>query len=358
MNLNIKELKSIRSDHCITIIMTSHRTKPDYLKDGLQLKNLIKEIETRLVADTNKKEAENLLKRVNDLANSIDHSRNIESLILFVNEDIAEYTRLPIKVEDRVVIDETFATRDLIRALHQEAQYYILVISQESIRLIEAANDKSVREITKEFPYKNTNFIVSNRSAHSVGSKQTSLIAEYFNQADKKVNKIRKNNALPVLVCGLEENVNQFMKVADLKDTIFPFHIYKNMINEPVHAIVEEAWKEMRDYIVKRNNERKEELRKAVTENKFLSDTNEIWRAIHEGRIKTLFIEQGLFQPVILTDDNEIEYVSEDRRNDTGVIDDIYDEMIEANMDYGGDVVFLPKGELDKFNGFGAITRY
>lgn len=358
MNLNIKELKSIRSENCITIIMTSHRTKPDYLKDSLQLKNLIKEVETRLMADTSKKEAEMLLKRVNDLAGQIDHSHNLESLILFVNEDIAEYTRLPIKVEDRVVIDETFATRDLIRALHQEAQYFILVLSQENCRLIEAANSKSIREVTQEFPYKNTNFIVSNRSAQSVGSKQTSLIAEYFNQTDKKVNRVRKNNALPVLVCGLEENVNQYMKVADLKDTIFPFHIYKNMINEPVHVIVEEAWKKMKDYIIKRNNERKEELRKAVTENKFLSDTNEIWRAIHEGRIKTLFVEQGRFQPAILTDDNEIEYVSEDRRNDTGIIDDIYDEMIEANMDYGGDVVFLPKGELNKFNGFGAITRY
>ena len=56
--------------------------------------------------------------------------------------------------------------------------------------------------------------------------------------------------------------------------------------------------------------------------------------------------------------DDEIVYVSNEERNDTGVIDDIYDEMIEANMDFGGDVVFLPKGELTKFNGFGAITRY
>lgn len=358
MNLNIKELKSIRSENCITIILTTHRTKPDYLNDGLRLKNLIKDVETRLMADVGKKEAEKLLKRVNDLAATIDHSQNLESLILFVNEDIAEYTRLPIPVEDRVVIDETFATRDLVRALHQEAQYYILVLSQEKSRLIEAANDKSVQEVRKEFPYENTDFLVTNRSAHSVGSKQTSLIAEYFNQTDKRVNRVRKGNPLPVLVCGLEENVNQYMKVADLKDTIFPFHVYKNMINEPIHVIVEEAWKMMRDYIIKRNNERKEELRKAVTENKFLSDTNEIWRAIHEGRIKTLFVEQGLFQPAILSEDNVIQYVPEERRDETGIIDDIYDEMIEANMDYGGDVVFLPKGELDKFNGFGAITRY
>lgn len=358
MNLKINELKSIRSDNCITIIMTSHRSKPEYLNDGLRLKNLIKEVETRLMADIGKKEAGILLKRVNDLASKIDHSQNLDSLILFVNEDVAEYLRLPIKVKDRVVIDQTFATRDLIRALHLETQYYIMVLSQENTRLIEAASDKSVREVRGEFPYKNKTFHTTNRAAHMIAQKQTNLTAEYFNVADKKMNEVRKDSPLPVLLCGLEENNNLYMTIADEKDAILPVRLNKGMINEPVHIIVEQAWEVMKHYVAEKNNERKEELKKAVGQNRFLSDTNEIWRAIHDGRIRTLFVEQGRFQPAILTEDNQIEYVAEERRNDTGIIDDIYDEMIEINMDYGGDVVFLPKGELDKFNGFGAITRY
>lgn len=358
MNVKINELKSIRADNCITIIMTSHRSKPEYLNDGLRLKNLIKEVETRLMSDVGKKEANILLKRVNDLANKIDHSQNLDSLIFFVNEDVAEFMRLPIKVEDRVVIDDTFATRDLIRTLHLETQYYIMVLSQENTRLIEAASAKSVREIKGEFPYENKTFHTTNRAAHMIAQKQTNLTAEYFNVADKKMNEVRKENKLPVLLCGLEENNNLYLTVADDKDAILPVRVDKGMINESVHAIVDAAWEVMKEYVAKKNNERKAELRKAVSENKFLSDTNEIWRAIHNGRIRTLFVEQGLFQPAILTEDNQIEYVAEDRRNDTGIIDDIYDEMIEINMDFGGEVVFLPKGELEKFNGFGAITRY
>lgn len=126
---------------------------------------------------------------------------------------------------------------------------------------------------------------------------------------------------------------------------------------EKDHAIVSEAYRIIETYNIKRNNDRKAELLKAVSENKFLSDTNDIWRAISQGKIQTLFIEQGLFQPAILEND-KIVYVSEDQRTDKDVIDDIYDEMIEMNMNFGGDVVFLPKGELDKFNGFGAVTRY
>ena len=70
-----------------------------------------------------------------------------------------------------------------------------------------------------------------------------------------------------------------------------------------------------------------------------------------------MFIEQGLFQPAVIEDDS-IVYVQDDKRADKDVIDDIYDELIELNMDFGGDAVFLPKGELEKFNGFAAITRY
>lgn len=357
MNLTIRELKNIHSDNCITIIITTHRTKPDYLNDGLHLKNMIKDVETRLMADVSKKEANKLLERVNALANTIDHSQNMESLILFVNEDIAEYTRLPIKVEDRVVIDETFATRDLIRSMHLETHYYILVLSQEKIRLIEAVNGQAVKEIGKPFPIENTQFFSKNRAALAIAAKQTSLMTEFFNQADKHVNTLRKDNPLPVFICGLEENRNVYFNAADLKNTIFDVFLNKNQINDPIHSIVEEAWSVVKDYVVEKNNGRKEELKKAVGENKFLSDTNEIWKAISEGKIQTLFIEQGLFQPAVMKED-EIEYVSDDRRNDTGIIDDIYDEMIEANMDYGGDVVFLPKGELKDFNGFGAITRY
>jgi len=357
MNITLKELKDIRSENCITIITTTHRTKPDYLNDALRLKNLIKEAEDRLMADTTKRNAKSLVEKLNKLAAKVDHSQNLESLMLFVNDETAEYTRLPIKVEDRVVIDETFATRDLIRAMHLESHYYVLVLSQEKTRLLEIMNDKVVQEFGNPFPYENTQFFSKNRAANAIAAKQTSLIAEYFNQADKKMNALRKANPLPVLICGLEENYNEYIKIADKKHSIFDVFLDKSKINDPAHSIAEEAWGIVKDYVMKINNERKEELKRAVGENKFLSDTNEIWKAIAEGKIQTLFIEQGLFQPAVMKND-EIIYVADEERNDTGVIDDIYDEMIEANMDFGGDVVFLPKGELAKFNGFGAITRY
>jgi len=357
MNTTLKKLKNINSENCITIILNTHRTKPDYLKDELTLKNLIKEAEDRLMANISKQDATELADRLKKLAAQIDHGHNLESLMLFVNQDVADFTRLPISVTDRVVIDNTFATRDLIRAMHAESNYYVLVLSQDKVRLIEAFNDKFVKEVQLPFPMENSQLRTRNSAEAAIASRQRNVIAEFFNRVDKEVNSIRSQNPLPVLICTVEENYPEYLKIADQKNSIYETFLNKNRISDKAPAIVFEAWKIVQEHNKERNSERKSELLKAVTHNKFLSDTNEIFKAIIEGRVQTLFVEKGLYQPAIL-DNGKITHVSDDERNNKNVVDDIYDEMIEMNMNFGGDVAFLPKGELAKFNGFGAITRY
>lgn len=357
MNTTLKKLKNINSENCISIIMNSHRTKPDYLKDALTLKNLIKDVEKRLLAVTTKQEADFLVNKLNLLAAQIDHGHNLDSLMLFVNAEISEYTKLPVKVTNRVAIDDTFSTRDLIRAMHTESNYYILVLSQDKVRLIEALNDKVVQEFGGVFPIENNQFSTRNNTEPVVSSRQRNLIAEFFNQVDKEVNIIRHQNPLPVLICTVEENYPEYLKIADEKQSIYDTFLNKNRISEKDHAIVTDAWEIIKTHNAKKNKARKLELHEAISERKFLNDTHDIWEALNTGRIQTLFIEKGLYQPAIIGSDG-LAFVSQFQRSDANVIDDIYDEMIEINMRYGGDVVFLPKGELSKFNGFGAITRY
>jgi len=357
MNITLKKLKDIISGNCITIILNTHRTSPDNKKDSLTLKNLIKDAEARLVADESKRDSKRLVQRLLDLEAKIDHSHNLESLILFVNDDIAEYTRLPVAVEDRVVIDDTFATRDLIRAMHFDTNYYVLMLSQQKTRLIEAFNNKVIAEVGNPFPIENTNLYSTSRAETSNASRQSNLIAEFFNRIDKEVNKVRKDNPLPVLICSDETNYHDYLKVADQKQSIFNTYMPQISVDEKAHHIIDEAWKIVQKFTIDQINSRKEELQKAIGSGRFLSDVNAIWKAIGEGKVHTLFVEEHHFQPGYM-EPNKITLVSNEERNKKGVVDDIYDEMIEANLRYGGDTVFLPKGELSKFSGFGAITRY
>lgn len=355
MNTPLEKLKNITSDCCVTIFLQTHRTIPDNEKDSIVLKNLIKEVESRLSAEYEKSFANKMMDRINLLAEDIDHRHNKESLILFVNEKIAEYVRLRITVENRIDIGKTFATRDLIRALHRETSWYLMVLSRDKARLIEAFNDKVVDEIEDGFPMVNTDLNPVQRSEAAIANRQTNLLREFFNRVDKQLNEALKGNPLPVIICTEESNFGEYEKIADRKEMIAG-QLYGNKMNEKAHHIVEEAWPLMKKVNAEKNNQRLSELNAAVNSRNFLIDFNEIWQAVNEGRGKTLFVKQGYFQPVRLENDH-IELVSTEN-GESANVDDIIDEMIEKNLQFNGDAVFINGNALDKFNGLVLVTRY
>lgn len=88
-----------------------------------------------------------------------------------------------------------------------------------------------------------------------------------------------------------------------------------------------------------------------------MTDFNDIWKAVQEGKGKTLFAQQGYLQPACLTNDT-IELLRDEQADKINVVDDIIDEMIKINIKHGGDAVFLPKTELEKFNRLALTTQY
>ncbi len=355
MNPLLKKTKNIYEEGCVSIIMNTHRTKPDNQKDLINLKNLIKQAEERLLKDYDRKFSEPIIKNMNELSNNLDHNYNLESLIIYANRDFADFTRLPIAVEDRVVIADTFATRDLVRAMHEEYAYYVLVLSRKQARLIEAYNDKVIEEKKEEFPITNLNY-TTDEEKHFTNKEQDKQIEEFFNQVDKIIWETTKDQPLPICLATETRNIDHFLKVTDKKDLIIG-HINRNRDDEKAHHIVPDAWKVISELIKEKNANRIAELNTSISSGKFLRDFNEIWTAIQEGRGKTLFVKHGFYQPALLVD-GKILLVEKFERDQKGVIDDIIDEMIEQNLSFGGDIVFLERNELDKLPNVALITRY
>jgi hypothetical protein len=150
-------------------------------------------------------------------------------------------------------------------------------------------------------------------------------------------------------------NYAEYLKIAGRKEKIVG-HLNGNRMQEAAHHIIDAAWPIVKQLNEKKNQERLSELHQAVNTHNFFTDYNEIWRAVNDGRGKTLFVKQGYFQPARLKGD-EIELVSPKNSSNANV-DDIIDEMIERNLRSGGDTVFLQNGELEKFQGLALVTRY
>lgn len=357
MNHLLKELKDVVSDCCMTIILNTHRNKQQYDLDRLQLRKLAMEAENRLFQCESEEKARLLTKRMKELVAQIHFDQNLDCLILFVNEHVAKYLHLPIQVENRVVIDSSFATRDLIRQLQMKTNYFVLVFGENKARLFEAFDETLIQEYGSPFPIENKDLYSTKNSELKNGKLQKNLLSEFYNRIDKAVNEIRNDNPKPVLLCSQEMNCAEYMKVADLKDTIFSEFMKGNKLYLDANEIIRDAWQVVRKQQFEKNRLRRHELEDALATGQYICDANEIWQATTEGRIRTVFIEENLFRPARI-DNNTITFVPEEDRNKPGVVDDIYDEIIEATMNSGAEVVFLPKGELTEFNGLGAVTRF
>lgn len=352
----LNKVKEIKSEACITIALNTHRTKPDYLKDEIVLKNLVKEAEQRIstIKDSNKAKAIN--DNLKNLVNRIDFSTNLESLSLFVNENTAEFVSLPINVENRVVLDNSFAIRDLYRALHEQTGYYILVLSRENAKLIEAYNDKVITEIKNNFPIENDSLYTTSKHKLTMARGQDNYIEEFFHRVDKALNSFLGTRNAPIVVATEERNYHHYLKVAQKKELILA-HLNKNRDNEKLHHIVSEAWPLLNSAIKERQQERISELKKAENNGNFFTEINDIWRAVQEGRGRTLFVKKGFFQAA-LVNGNSIEVVPNERSKELEVKDDIIGEIVELNAANGGECVFIENDELKEYDNIALITRY
>lgn len=359
MKKKLMELKKVKADNCVTIIMNTHRTAPDSQKDSIQLKNLIKEAIEKLNSINDKKLVEKVTEHLNNLVCDIDFDNNLDAIALFVNaeERIEETVQLPLSVVDRVIVDDTFATRDLLRAENQVSDYYILALSQQKVRLLHASNDQIVSEYKSPFPIKNTEFYTTSGIENSNAPLQTNLLAEFFNRVDKEVNKIRKENDFPVLIATEEGNFYEYLKIADEKDSIYELFLNGNRLEEKDHELAKNSWPIVQENLIKDMKKHKNTINEAVGHGKFLSDASEIWRNLEEGRVKTLFVEENLFQSAVV-ENGGIRFVEKSEETSKNIVADIYDDMIEKNMEQGGTTVFLPTGELEEYQGFAATLRY
>ncbi len=331
MDNTLKRIKDIKSGCCVTILLNTHRNSPQNKKDDIVLKNLVAEAEKRLKEECDDETGAEVFKKLNELASTIDARYNFESLALFVNRDIAEFIRMPFEVEDRVVIDNSFATRDLIRLLHKKLNYYVLVLSREKARLIEAVGDKVIKEIHNGFPMENS-FTVAGEG--NLYNRETSLVLEFFGNVNEHLGDLQSAKRLPVFICTDESNYSDYLKAAGQDENIFG-HVQGNKDDEDANNIVEAAWPVAKKWLEEKNKKRLNELTQNAGGEDFETDFTQIWKAIIEGKGRTLYVKEGYIVPAKL-ENNTVKLVQGDEAN----VDDIIGEMIELNNEMGGDTRF------------------
>jgi hypothetical protein len=358
----LKTLHATQGYPSVSVLARTYRTPPDNQQDPIVVKNLVREARERLLAEFDARSAESVLNQLDIAAGVVDYNYTQEGLALFVNAEMGKVVYLPIPVESRVEINETFATRDLIKALNRSPRYYALVLSAQPSRLYEGLRDNLTELKGDGFP------ATMNRPGGSVaipsdpGQDKGRYLDEqqrhFLREVDNALGVYLTHEPLPVVVIGTENLLSAFLANTNHGDAVLATHGGSHDATPP-HELGKLAWPVVEAARTEQRLALLDQLAEAGGASKSASGLGEVWRFAKEGRGAVLLVEEGYSAPGRADETGmHLTPVEESERSESGVIDDAVDVIAETVFEMGGRVAFVPDGSLAVNQRIALILRY
>lgn len=352
----IVALSQYQNSICVSLIARTHRSAPENSKDQVVVKNLLNQARERLLEVGSSREVEPILERISTLIDEVDWNHTEEGLLLFASDDFSLATQVPYPVRSRVVIDETFATRDLLFTLNRSPHYRVLVLSEKPTRLYEAFRDQVFEVKSGGFPLEHAgpggSASLPNPTYRNLSRYRDDKHREFFRQVDRRLASIQAAQPLPLVVMGVDRYLAFFRETSQhmkwVVGTVEGSYDWKSEAQ-----ISSLAWPVMERHLDSMCLQRLGELEAAVSANRYASTVDKVWRAAREGRVATLLVEED-YHFSAGVDENG--YLVEEGAVMT--MEDAVDELAELVIQRGGDVVFLPNSTLEAHQRIAAILRF
>lgn len=287
-----------------------------------------------------------------------DHAADLtldRGLALFVNEHHSQLVVLPAAVADRVVIDPTFATRDLVRALHRTPRHVVLVLSAHEARLFEDTAGRLAPAEGSKFPMTarpaasdpNRGPAVSPGSAPRSGkitNRRGEAPASFLTQVDHALGAYLRLRPAPVAVIAAEPTLSRFCQASTYLDRLAG-KIAGHHLTSPLDHIAALVAPHLKAYLASRQGEALELLDRRRGQDRAVLGLDAVWLAARWERPEMLAVEDDFFYPARLSPDGDILQAAEDVEH-PDVIDDVVDELIEHVLARGAWVAIVEPGTI------------
>lgn len=354
----LQSLQTHREYPSVSILAPTHRTAPSNKQDPIKVKNLVSKAVDRLHKEFSKREVAAVVKNLQDLVRKVDWEHTLDGLALFAGKDRSAAVTLPFRVKPRAMIDETFATRDLVYAFNRAAPYRVLVLSHQA-RLYDAWTTVLDEYTAKPFPMAHRGPGGASKLPGGPGVNPSAVrddaIRTFFRSVDDAVSAVQKDNPLPLVVVGVERNLAFYREVTSQAAAIIGMLAGNHDQSSP-SALGKLVWPVFDAAATLRRTEALVRLDEAVGANRHASGIDQVWRAAVGGKCRTLLVEKEFKHPADLSPEGDrlLPYTGEGAQ----ALDDAVDEAIERVMATGGEVFFYGSGDLDVHQRIAAVLRH
>jgi hypothetical protein len=262
-----------------------------------------------------------IVARLEQLAAEARTDTTGRGLAIFASQAVARRTRLPISVAPRAVVEPTFATRDLMRALHRTPPYLLLVLHPSCAHLYDGSGGRLTPLPEHGFPFDRTM-----DESDVVGT--VDAVASFLAQVDAAFGALRAERPCPFVLAGPKELTARFVDLSQ--------HLYRlagvvtGVESTSLTDLYVEARASVERYLLSREAEALWTLDHALATcpERVATGLDASWTAARATSRAMLVVEEGFAAP------------SADRH-------DLVDDLIEKVIERGGWVAFTRDGMLE-----------
>lgn len=366
----IVELQAQRGEPSISITLPVYYTSPTELQQTeIRLKNLLSQTEERLLRNHEARDIAPLLNRLHALADSVDTHRRAGGIAIFANPGFGRVMYLATPLEERIVIDDNFATREIVRALLTSPRYRVLSLTEEAAYLYEGRRDRLHRVENEHFPLKRDVDGVQTELPSTYGVEVSDLQKaqerEYAQRVEAALKEVCDRDPLPLALVGVERTLAHFDKaVAGQTDEKFNVvaRMHGNYEKVGIAELETKLWPLVEPALHGARERAKARLEEAVGVDRAAFGLSKVWEHANVGRIDTLLVERDYHQSARVVSSEmpfgNLEPCDDCDTREADVLPDAVDEIIEIVMRNSGDVVFVDSNELVEPGHIAAILRY
>ena len=230
----------------------------------------------------------------------MDWEHSLEGLALFASRDVATAVHLPFRPRARVVIDATFATRDLVFSLNRSPRYRVLVLTEKPTRLFDATTNVLTEYTAKPFPMVHKGPGGASRLPGGQGINRSAVRDEshrqFFRKVDDALAAIQKDDHLPLVVVGVDRYLAFYQEVTKDPDAIVGVVAGSHDDPNPA-ALGKLVWPIFKAGATLKRTRALARSNEAVSVNRHASGIDQVWRAAFEKRVQILLVETGFEYP-------------------------------------------------------------
>lgn len=358
----LAELRAPRPYPAVSLLLPTHRAAPDNAQDGIRLRNVVTEAKRRLAQDpgVDKETLEAVEAQIDAAAASVDLTEVTEGTLLLVSLKDFEVWQLPTTPPERVVISDTYLTRDLVSSWLHERPYWVLVLSEERSRLWHGAGE-TLSEVNRlgfpaepALPDQQDAEPGAHFGNHPSPYREERL-RQYLREVDDKLMEALRTGKGPVHLVGLTSALNLFTERSRNTER-FGARIERGGTEKAhAHALLDILRPARAQYTADQQHKALEKLGEAIGARRFAAGSDEIWQNVQEGRVQLLLVEDN-FQAAAVPEATHLRPAASAEHPD--VEDDIVDTLVEAALGTGAEVVFVTDDSLADHDRIAAVLRY